>query len=125
MTRCAAGAQVVAKEFFDTITVDVGVGQAGILAAARMEGLNLRRVGTTHVGISLDETTDDGVLARVLRAFGIDQMDARRTARGFSDALARQTPYMTHPIFHMNRAETEMMRYMRRCRTAIWRWTAR
>jgi glycine dehydrogenase len=26
----------------------------------------------------------------------------------------RQTKFMTHPIFHMNRAETEMMRYMRR-----------
>jgi glycine dehydrogenase len=22
--------------------------------------------------------------------------------------------FLTHPIFHMNRAETEMMRYMRR-----------
>lgn len=110
----AAGAQVVAKEFFDTITVDVGVGQAGILAAARMEGLNLRRVGTTHVGISLDETTDDAVLERVLRVFGINQLPPAATARGFSDALARTSEYMTHPIFHMNRAETEMMRYMRK-----------
>jgi glycine dehydrogenase len=28
--------------------------------------------------------------------------------------MARTTPYLTHPIFHMNRAESEMMRYMRR-----------
>jgi glycine dehydrogenase len=110
----AAGAQVVAKEFFDTITVDVGVGQAGILAAARFEGVNLRKVGSTHVGISLDETTTDEVLARVLRAFGIDQMPPVATGYGFSDGFLRQSAYLTHPIFHMNRAETEMMRYMRR-----------
>ncbi len=110
----AAGAEVVAKEFFDTITVDVGVGQAGIMAAARMEGLNLRRVGTTHVGISLDETTDEAVLERILRVFGIEHLPPAATELGFSDTLTRQSEYMTHPIFHMNRAETEMMRYMRK-----------
>ncbi len=30
------------------------------------------------------------------------------------EELHRKTEYLTHPIFHMNRAETEMMRYMRR-----------
>ena len=54
----AAGARVAPKAFFDTITIEVGVGQTGILAAARQEGLNLRKIGTDRVGISLDETTD-------------------------------------------------------------------
>ncbi|NCT12362.1 MAG: glycine dehydrogenase (aminomethyl-transferring), partial [Rhodobacterales bacterium] len=67
----AAGAKVAPKAFFDTITVEVGVGQAGILAAARHEGINLRRIGHDRVGITLDETSDEDVLARVLRAFGI------------------------------------------------------
>jgi len=49
----AAGAKVETKAFFDTITIDVGVGQAGILAAARMQGLNFRKVGTSHVGSRL------------------------------------------------------------------------
>jgi glycine dehydrogenase len=34
----AAGARVAPAAFFDTITVEVGVGQAGILAAARPRG---------------------------------------------------------------------------------------
>ena len=110
----AADAKVVVKEFFDTITVEVGVGQAGILAAARAEGLNFRKIGTSHVGISLDETTDDQVLLRVLRTFGIEGAPPHRGRLGFSAPFLRQSNYLTHPIFHMNRAETEMMRYMRR-----------
>jgi glycine dehydrogenase len=110
----AAGAKVETKEFFDTITVEVGVGQAGILAAARHEGLNFRKVGTTHVGISLDETTDEAVLLRVMRAFGIEAIPPHRARLGFSEAMLRSSDYLTHPVFHMNRAESEMMRYMRR-----------
>ncbi|MGN0934022.1 aminomethyl-transferring glycine dehydrogenase [Falsigemmobacter intermedius] len=110
----AAGAKVSPDQFFDTITVEVGVGQAGILAAARQEGLNLRRIGTDRVGISLDETSNDDVLLRVLRAFGIDKAPETGGHLGFDEKLLRTSAYLTHPIFHMNRAESEMMRYMRR-----------
>ena len=110
----AAGARVSPKAFFDTITVEVGVGQAGILAAARHEGLNFRKIGTDRVGISLDETTDERTLVRVLRAFGIDGVPPHRAQIGFPEAMVRTTDYLTHPVFHMNRAESEMMRYMRR-----------
>ncbi|PTE15725.1 aminomethyl-transferring glycine dehydrogenase [Pseudogemmobacter blasticus] len=110
----AAGAKVSPKAFFDTITVEVGVGQAGILAAARAEGLNFRKIGNNRVGISLDETTDERVLVKVLRAFGILGLPPHRAALGFPEEMLRETPYLTHPVFHMNRAESEMMRYMRR-----------
>lgn len=110
----AAGARVSPEHFFDTITVEVGVGQAGILAAARAEGLNFRRVGTDRVGLSLDETTDERVLMRVLRAFGIDAAAPHRGEISIPENLLRASDYLTHPVFHMNRAEAEMMRYMRR-----------
>ncbi len=109
-----AGAMLPQKDFFDTITVEVGVGQAGILAAARAEGLNFRKVGRDHVGISLDETSNEDVLARVLRAFGIASAPPAKAELGFAPAMLRETAYLTHPVFHMNRAESEMMRYMRR-----------
>ena len=110
----AAGAKVSPKAFFDTITVEVGVGQAGILAAARHEGLNFRKIGSDRVGIALDETTDEKVLIRVLRAFGIDGVPPHRATLGFPESQLRTTDFLTHPVFHMNRAESEMMRYMRR-----------
>ena len=110
----AAGAKVAPKAFFDTITVEVGVGQAGILAAARAEGLNFRKIGLDRVGISLDETSDDQVLMKVLRAFGILTVPPHRGTLGFPEAMLRTSAYLTHPVFQMNRAESEMMRYMRR-----------
>ncbi|MCC5986416.1 MAG: aminomethyl-transferring glycine dehydrogenase [Pararhodobacter sp.] len=110
----AAGAKVETQAFFDTITVDVGVGQTGILAAARLEGLNLRKVGQSRVGIALDEISDEKVLMRVLRAFGIEGVPPHRGRLGFPGFFLRESEYLTHPVFHMNRAESEMMRYMRR-----------
>ncbi|ARO14687.1 glycine dehydrogenase [Ketogulonicigenium robustum] len=110
----AAGAEVSPDAFFDTITVKVGVGQAGILAAAEQRGINLRKVGRDRVGISVDETTDADVITRTLAAFGITEAAPEGFALGFPDALLRTTDYLTHPVFHMNRAESEMMRYMRR-----------
>jgi glycine dehydrogenase len=110
----AAGAKLAPDAYFDTLTVEVGVGQAGILAAAEQRGLNLRKIGTQFVGISLDETTDSSVLARVLAAFGIQSPVEIVQSLGFPETMLRVSDYMSHPIFHMNRAESEMMRYMRR-----------
>ncbi|WP_146345859.1 aminomethyl-transferring glycine dehydrogenase [Falsiphaeobacter marinintestinus] len=111
----AAGFEVEPKEFFDTVTVDVGLLQRGVLQAAVGEGLNLRRVGKTKVGITLDERTRPATIEAVWRAFGIVQKDDDFSPEyRLPDGLVRQTTYLEHPIFHMNRAETEMMRYMRR-----------
>ncbi len=110
----SGGAVVEPDAFFDTITVTVGVGQAGILAAARQRGINLRKVGRDKVGIACDETTTLETLSRVLDAFGLDPVTALTTTPAIPDGLLRETEYLTHPVFHMNRAESEMMRYMRR-----------
>ena len=110
----AAGATVEPEHFFDTITVQVGVGQLGILAAAELRGINLRKIGRDRVGISLDELTDDDVLNRLLDAFGITEAPRQFCGLGLPDGLLRESHYLTHPVFHMNRAESEMMRYMRR-----------
>ncbi|NBD29095.1 MAG: aminomethyl-transferring glycine dehydrogenase [Alphaproteobacteria bacterium] len=110
-----AGFDVRPKAFFDTITVEVGPLQQAVLKSAVDEGINLRPVGTTKVGISLDEATRRPVIERVWRAFGIERKDDDLTPEyRVPEALHRRSGYMDHPVFHMNRAETEMMRYMRR-----------
>ncbi|MBO9473402.1 aminomethyl-transferring glycine dehydrogenase [Shimia sp. R10_1] len=111
----AAGFTVEQASFFDTVTVDVGLLQRGVLQHAVQEGINLRKVGKTKVGISVDETTDPHTIEAVWRAFGIVQADEDYTPEyRLPEAQLRTSGYLDHPIFHMNRAETEMMRYMRR-----------
>ncbi|WP_050929893.1 aminomethyl-transferring glycine dehydrogenase [Aestuariivita boseongensis] len=110
-----AGFDVRPATFFDTITVEVGPLQQAVLKSAVDEGVNLRAVGTTKVGITLDEATRPAVIESVWRAFGIERADKDYTPHyHVPEKLIRETEYLTHPIFHMNRAETEMMRYMRR-----------
>ncbi|MEL7184167.1 MAG: aminomethyl-transferring glycine dehydrogenase, partial [Pseudomonadota bacterium] len=108
-----AGFEVCPSHVFDTLTVKVGAMQGVIWHAARAQGITLRRVGSDQIGIACDELTDGDVLARLLRAFGIDT-GVPPLRMDIPDNLRRTSDYLTHPIFHMNRAEAEMMRYMRR-----------
>ncbi len=111
----AAGFKVEPEAYFDTITVDVGLLQRGVLQAAVREGLNLRPVGKTKIGISMDEKSRPATIEAVWRAFGLLQRDDSLTPEyRLPDALLRKSEYLQHDVFHMNRAETEMMRYMRR-----------
>ena len=109
------GFAVEPREFFDTITVEVGSLQGVILKAAVAEGINLRRVGTSRIGIALDERTRREHTQAVWRAFGGDMLDrALDPEYRLPEDLLRTSEYLTHPIFHMNRAEAEITRYMRR-----------
>ena len=107
--------------FFDTITVDVGALQGVILNAAVANGINLRKVGTTKIGISLDEQTRPETVEAVWKSFGGDLTYGAFEHEREQDieyrlptANLRTTDYLTHPIFHLNRAEAEITRYMRR-----------
>ncbi len=111
----AAGLTVAPHAFFDTITVEVGPLQKTVLERAVQEGINLRPVGHDRIAITLDEATRGETIEAVWRAFGIDARDDDYTPEyRLPEDMARESDFLTHPVFHMNRAETEMMRYMRR-----------
>ncbi|MCC6007039.1 MAG: aminomethyl-transferring glycine dehydrogenase [Rhodobacteraceae bacterium] len=110
-----AGFSLRHDAFFDTLSIEVGLRQKFYITAAVTEGLNLRRIGTTAIGISLDETCDAATVEAIWRAFGIvRRCDDAGAAPRIPGPLVRESAYLTHPVFHMNRAESEMMRYMRR-----------
>ena len=109
------GFEIASNEFFDTIVVNVGKDQAKIINAAVQKGVNLRIINDDKVGITLDERTRQETIKTVWEAFGIldKNVDISEEYR-MPLNLLRTSDFMYHPIFHMNRSETEMMRYMRK-----------
>jgi glycine dehydrogenase len=112
----AGGFKVEPEYFFDTLTVDVGALQGVIYNAALAEGVNLRKIGTTKLGMTVDETCRPATLEAVWKAFGLSYTrdDFPADYHRVDPNLVRQSSYLQHPVFNHNRAETEMMRYMRR-----------
>ena len=109
------GYTVEPEVFFDTITVHVGKLQGIILKAAVAEEVNLRKIGDDRIGISLDERSRPVTLEAVWRAFGGNfEVAEFEPDYRLPEDLLRTSEYLTHPIFHMNRAESEMVRYIRR-----------
>ncbi len=110
------GFKIMPEVFFDTITVEVGALQRVIMNAAVDRGINLRKIGEDRIGISLDEMTYPETIEAVWSAFGGDMKDDSEANREYRlpEEMLRTDEYLTHPIFHMNRSEAEMTRYMRR-----------
>ena len=108
----AGGVELATRSFFDTVTARVPGRARAITTAALDRGVNVRLVDEDTVSVAADETTTDAHVDAVCAAFGVsagsDQADA------LPDALLRQSPYLTHPVFHTHRSETALMRYLRR-----------
>jgi glycine dehydrogenase len=104
------------ESFFDTVTVNAGAKQEEIIARARDANINLR-IGRGTLGVALDETTTPAIVEAVWRAFG-GKLAYAKIEAGASEALPAQlrrgTAFLTHPVFHAHRSETELLRYMRK-----------
>jgi glycine dehydrogenase len=110
------GFALSSEAFFDTVTVRVDEKQSAIVARALAEKINLR-IGNGTLGIALDETTTPAIVEAVWRAFGGDLTYAEVEAgarEALPTELARISAFLTHPVFHTHRSETELLRYMRK-----------
>ncbi|WP_194823311.1 aminomethyl-transferring glycine dehydrogenase [Micromonospora sp. S-DT3-3-22] len=109
----AGGVEVADGVFFDTVTAVVPGRAQRVVAAARERGVNLRLVDADRVGVSCDETTTGEHLAVVWAAFGVDPV-VGDVEEALPAGLARDTGFLTHPVFRGHHSETAMLRYLRR-----------
>jgi len=118
----AAGLDVAAGPFFDTVSVESGSRTAAFIAAARRRGINVRAVDDTRVAVSTDEVTTSAHIDALLAA-AAEVMPgtttpaspgASQTAEPGFGVCTRSGPApLAHPHFHRHRSETSMMRWLR------------
>ncbi|WP_276606589.1 aminomethyl-transferring glycine dehydrogenase [Nocardioides sp. GY 10113] len=108
-----AGLELVEETFFDTLGVRVPGRAEQVVAEARVQGLHLRLIDADTVGISFGETAGAGTLRALHAAFGITPSAVEPLA-GLPTGLARETEYLTHPVFTTHHNETSMLRYLKR-----------
>ena len=71
----------------------------------------MKIVDATHVGVSLDETTDAKMLTDLCEVFGGGAVGS--AGKSIPDFATRTSTYLAHPIFNTMRSETSMLRYLR------------
>lgn len=119
----AGGLELTHHQFFDTVSFRVPGQAAAVLSEMERLGILGRRVDDDTVAISTDELTSmqevmavwQGV-AGVLPGFGrklAEHVPGPTPTEVIPATLRRRSEYLTHPVFHRYRSETEMMRYLR------------
>jgi glycine dehydrogenase len=109
-------------QFFDTLRVETGLQKTErLLDLAYKRGTNLRPLSETAIGISLNETATAEDLMDLFSIFAspdpvpFELNDLVATASpAYPKALARSSPYLTHPVFNRYHSETEFLRYVHR-----------
>ena len=114
------GCKVANQHYFDTVEVVTDARTKVIHAVARGLDINLRHIDDSRIGISLDETCDESDVVNLWAAFAVSDKPLPDFKTLFSAAvgaipkeLQRTSAYLTHPVFHRHRSETQMLRYLR------------
>ncbi len=113
----------------DTIIIQTGPGKAPEIAAFAVEKMkiNLRVFNDSRLGITIDETVDEGDLRDILSIFasfsatgGSSTVEQISTDLGLSPSqiagipasIQRKSSYLTQPVFNTHHSETQLLRYI-------------
>jgi glycine dehydrogenase len=112
-----AGFQVVNPSWFDTLTIRGSEGSAeAMVAAAAQNGLDIRHVDGSTIGVSFDETSTPETVNQLLQSLNVNinvmsRVDEDQLERS---RLRRTEDFLTQLVFHRYHSEHEMLRYLRR-----------
>ena len=109
------GYALKSSNFFDTVTIHTESKTKEVFSAAQQQMMNIRMLDENYISISLDETTSDQEVQSITKLFkDIAKKDEVVSSYGLPSDILRSSKYLTHPVFHLYRTETEMLRYIRK-----------
>ena len=115
----ALGIAQTNAHYFDTVVFRLTAAQAASVRTSSVAaGFNLRHIGDTEIGVSLDEMTTTEEVATLVGVFASAVGKTAAAAPvpagdALPPTLRRTTAFLTHPVFHRHRSESEMMRYLK------------
>ena len=108
------GYDLKSSSFFDTVTGQSKSHTQEIFLRAQDQQMNLRMLDESHISISLDEATTDQEIENITKLFRVfSKKEKINLSFDLSANVKRASQYLTHPVFHRYRTETEMLRYIR------------
>jgi glycine dehydrogenase len=107
----SAEVEIAAGAIFDTVTATVPGRAGAIAAAAEKDGRILRSIGDDRIAIAFDEMSTEDDLHAIAALFGAEVPE---TAPSRLPPGKRGANFLTQPVFHEARSETDMMRLLRR-----------
>ncbi len=110
-----AGFKILNKNFFDTLTVEVGGQASKIIERGASLKINFRVVDQNRLGVSLDEESSVLEVEQILEVFtGQKQKLSLETKKTWAPELDRTSSYLAHEVFNSYHSEHEMLRYINR-----------
>ena len=109
------GYDLKSYSFFDTVTIHTESETQEVFLTAQDQLINLRMLDANHISISLDETTTDQEIEKIIKLFKeLSKKEKVVLSFELPIDIMRSSEYLTHPVFHLYRTETEMLRYIRK-----------
>lgn len=113
----ALGYKLVNANFFDTLTIETNERTSALHQQAQENFLNFRYVSDETIGISLDETTSERDIQKLLEIFSLSKPVLKKSqapTASIPTNLLRQSRFLIHPVFNSHHSETKMLRYLRK-----------
>jgi glycine dehydrogenase len=116
----ALGLQIINKNYFDTLTINVGDKQDALKQIAEKSKINFRYFEENHVGLSINQTCDFEDAVEIIHVFS-ELIDKKIDYTAFANnisweipiGLSRKSGYMQQEVFNKYHSEHEMLRYLK------------
>lgn len=105
----SSGNKVVHNKFFDTVLVQTSSAD-NLVNAFLQNGLNIRKISSTQVSISIDETTNNEIMNKIAKSFNTAMLNEENKNENIAN---RTSKYLTHVHFNRYHNETALLRWLR------------